>query len=173
MSHLSKRRTPFTDELDVDRTRGFELMVTVDYFQLAGRFLSPPYQGSDGRHGIPQSALGVRRTPGDPADCEDADHANDGTGACPERPVRVERAGAACNIHKVDPARATRAPACSVNVCICPNRGRGDGGFEREWHGRGGLRGRGDIRDLHDSRGVPAPINSAIHPITHIPDKTG
>ena len=37
--------------------------------------------------------------------------------------------------------RLSRAPACSVNVRICPNRGRGGGGFRRGWCGRGGLRG--------------------------------
>ena len=34
-----------------------------------------------------------------------------------------------------------RAPACSVNVRSCPNRGRGVGGFRRAWRGHGGLRG--------------------------------
>ena len=34
-----------------------------------------------------------------------------------------------------------RAPACSVNVRICPNRGREGGEFRLGWCGRGGLRG--------------------------------
>jgi len=41
-----------------------------------------------------------------------------------------------------------RAPACSVNVCFCPNRSRGDEGLRREWPGRAGLRERAGSRRL-------------------------
>ena len=41
-----------------------------------------------------------------------------------------------------------RAPACSVNVRFCPNRGRGGGGLRRGWCGRAGLRGRAGSRRL-------------------------
>jgi hypothetical protein len=34
-----------------------------------------------------------------------------------------------------------RAPACSANVRICPNPGRGGGGLRRRWCGRAGPRG--------------------------------
>jgi hypothetical protein len=37
--------------------------------------------------------------------------------------------------------QAYRAPACSVNVRFCPNRGRIGGGFRQGWCGRAGLRG--------------------------------
>ena len=39
-----------------------------------------------------------------------------------------------------------RAPACSVIVRWCPNRGRGGGGLRRGWCGRGGLQGRAGSR---------------------------
>jgi hypothetical protein len=39
-----------------------------------------------------------------------------------------------------------RAPACFVNVHVCPNRGRGGGGLRRGWCGLAGLRGRGGSR---------------------------
>ena len=42
----------------------------------------------------------------------------------------------------------TRAPACSVNVRLCPNRGRGGGGLRQGWCGRGGPRGRAGSRRL-------------------------
>jgi cytochrome bd-type quinol oxidase subunit 1 len=42
----------------------------------------------------------------------------------------------------------SRAPACSVNVRICPNRGRGGGGLRREWCGHAGLRGCAGSRRL-------------------------
>jgi hypothetical protein len=41
-----------------------------------------------------------------------------------------------------------RAPACSVNVRSCPNRGRGAGGFRRECCGHVGLRGCAGSRRL-------------------------
>ena len=41
-----------------------------------------------------------------------------------------------------------RAPACSVNVPVCLNRGRGGGEFRRVWCGRGGLRGCAGRRRL-------------------------
>ena len=41
-----------------------------------------------------------------------------------------------------------RAPACSVNVRVCLNRGPGGGGFRRGWCGRAGLRGRAGSRLL-------------------------
>jgi len=44
--------------------------------------------------------------------------------------------------------RHLRAPACSVNVRICPNRARGGGGFRLGWCGRGGLRGCAGSRRL-------------------------
>jgi len=42
----------------------------------------------------------------------------------------------------------TRAPACSVNVRICPNRSREGGGSRRGWCGRVGLQGRAGSRRL-------------------------
>jgi hypothetical protein len=45
-------------------------------------------------------------------------------------------------------AISPRAPACSVNVHICPNRGRGGGEFRPGWCGRGGLRGCAGSRRL-------------------------
>ena len=46
------------------------------------------------------------------------------------------------------PGTGPRAPACSVNVRICPNRGREGGGFRLGWCGRGGLRGCAGTRRL-------------------------
>ena len=44
-------------------------------------------------------------------------------------------------------AITARAPACSVIVRWCPNRGRGGGGLRRGWCGRGGLQERaGSLR---------------------------
>ena len=41
-----------------------------------------------------------------------------------------------------------RAPACSVIVRLCPNRGRGGRGLRREWCGPAGLRGRAGSQRL-------------------------
>jgi hypothetical protein len=43
---------------------------------------------------------------------------------------------------------AGRAPACSVNVRTCPNRGRGGRGLRREWRGPAGPRGCAGSRRL-------------------------
>ena len=51
---------------------------------------------------------------------------------------------------------ASRAPACSVNVRTCPNRGREGGEFRRGWCGRAGLRGRAGSRRL-----APSPAETS------------
>ncbi len=52
-------------------------------------------------------------------------------------------------LRKDDPSAAPdRAPACSVIVRWCPNRGRGGGGLRRGSYGRGGLQERAGSRRL-------------------------